>query len=371
MAAYYLGAAEYLLGHYERAAVHLRLPANSSGIGSARVAVPALRELARTLIALGSLDEAGEVAEMAVDLARISSNDWLTGFSEAAAAEVFLARGDLPGALDATERAMRLTPSDAHHFRDGLRRQVALAHFEAGRPGACLELLETVGAPEFDVVEPGTRWRLHEIVARAHVQQGELEAARAASARAAEVADACGLPIARLSSARAEGELLIAEGAPARAAAVLEQAVSLGLSSGAVLETARTRILAGRALIEADQPDEAQALLVEAEAVLRGAGARLARDAAARLLRQLGVSSPGRVSAPVPVSTAQAGTGLSPREREVALLVLSGSSNREIAGSLFLSEKTVEAHLRRLYGKLGIRRRGALAAALQEYDNPQ
>jgi DNA-binding NarL/FixJ family response regulator len=55
---------------------------------------------------------------------------------------------------------------------------------------------------------------------------------------------------------------------------------------------------------------------------------------------------------------------LTPGERRVAELAATGSSNREIAQSLFLSEKTVEAHLGRSYRKLGIRSRGRLAAAL-------
>ncbi|MGH2736191.1 MAG: ATP-binding protein [Actinomycetota bacterium] len=55
---------------------------------------------------------------------------------------------------------------------------------------------------------------------------------------------------------------------------------------------------------------------------------------------------------------------LSATEREVALLAAEGLSNREIADRLFLSVKTVEANLSRIYRKLGIRSRGALAHSM-------
>jgi DNA-binding CsgD family transcriptional regulator len=53
---------------------------------------------------------------------------------------------------------------------------------------------------------------------------------------------------------------------------------------------------------------------------------------------------------------------LSPREREVADRVASGRTNREVAAALFLSEKTVGSHLARIYDKLGVHSRAALAA---------
>jgi DNA-binding NarL/FixJ family response regulator len=55
---------------------------------------------------------------------------------------------------------------------------------------------------------------------------------------------------------------------------------------------------------------------------------------------------------------------LSGREREVADLVALGRTNREIAGELFLSEKTVESHMSRLFGKLGVRSRAEVAEAV-------
>jgi DNA-binding CsgD family transcriptional regulator len=55
---------------------------------------------------------------------------------------------------------------------------------------------------------------------------------------------------------------------------------------------------------------------------------------------------------------------LTPRELEVALHAASGLTNREIGARLFLSPKTVELHLGRVYRKLGVRSRTELVAAV-------
>ena len=54
--------------------------------------------------------------------------------------------------------------------------------------------------------------------------------------------------------------------------------------------------------------------------------------------------------------------GLTPTEGRVAELVASGSTNREVADALFVSVHTVEANLKRIYRKLGIRSRTELAS---------
>jgi DNA-binding NarL/FixJ family response regulator len=50
------------------------------------------------------------------------------------------------------------------------------------------------------------------------------------------------------------------------------------------------------------------------------------------------------------------------QELQIALHVARGATNREVAGALFLSVKTIEAHLHATYSKLGLRRRAELAA---------
>src|SRR5437764_15358955 len=53
---------------------------------------------------------------------------------------------------------------------------------------------------------------------------------------------------------------------------------------------------------------------------------------------------------------------LSPREREVAALVASGLSNREIGERLFIAERTAEGHLEQVRNKLGFHSRAQVAA---------
>ncbi len=57
---------------------------------------------------------------------------------------------------------------------------------------------------------------------------------------------------------------------------------------------------------------------------------------------------------------------LTPQEREVAMLAASGLTNKEIGKRLFLSDRTVSAHLYRVYPKLGITSRAALRDALTQ-----
>ena len=86
-----------------------------------------------------------------------------------------------------------------------------------------------------------------------------------------------------------------------------------------------------------------------------------AGDAAAEIETVLAL----RPEAPEPVDEATAArAGLSPRETEVLRLIAAGRSNREIAGELFLSVRTVERHVTNLYAKIGARGR-ATAFALR------
>ena len=53
---------------------------------------------------------------------------------------------------------------------------------------------------------------------------------------------------------------------------------------------------------------------------------------------------------------------LTPREREVAALIVQGRTNREIAEALVLSDRTVDSHIRNVMGKLEVGARAQIAA---------
>jgi DNA-binding CsgD family transcriptional regulator len=107
--------------------------------------------------------------------------------------------------------------------------------------------------------------------------------------------------------------------------------------------------------------------LERAEAELASMGAVRFRDEAARELRRLGRRVGARHR------RAEGGSGLaslSGREREIAELVSRGRTNREIAAELFLSEKTIESHLTKVFAKLGVSGRVAVAEAVGRERDP-
>jgi predicted ATPase/DNA-binding CsgD family transcriptional regulator len=98
------------------------------------------------------------------------------------------------------------------------------------------------------------------------------------------------------------------------------------------------------------------------------AGRRMGRDAALGLA----LGEPSHAATPVPggASSASADAGLlSKRETDVARLVADGLTNRQIGTRLFISERTVDSHVRNILNKLGITSRAQIAAWLASSDN--
>lgn len=106
---------------------------------------------------------------------------------------------------------------------------------------------------------------------------------------------------------------------------------------------------------------------------LAGAHEAVHEDAAADRLRSDAQAIFTRLGAlPLPVPTTPRATDagpLTPREREIVQLAAAGRSNRQIAGELYISEKTVGRHLANVYVKLGVGSRTAAAAWWHEHQH--
>ena len=126
---------------------------------------------------------------------------------------------------------------------------------------------------------------------------------------------------------------------------------------------ARTSVARVKAA-EGDQSG-AETILWDAAAVAEETGASTERAHIDQLLRQLGIRTWRRGA-----RTRASGdlSGLSDREREIANLIAGGASNPDIAGTLFLSRKTVERHVSSILGKLEVKNRAQLAARVAAGD---
>jgi DNA-binding CsgD family transcriptional regulator len=197
---------------------------------------------------------------------------------------------------------------------------------------------------------------------RAAVQAGDLDAARRWSEFAARRANALALPLGSARALRAEAELALGLGEPVTAVSLAEQAEQAVGSSAARLDWIEAGLLRGRALLAARRLAAGRTQLQSVAAEAGAARAAGLANAAARELRRTGTRISRRAAAAGAASHGKA--SLSAREREIAELAAEGRTNKEVAATLFLSEKTIENNLSRIYAKLGLRSRTELAAML-------
>jgi DNA-binding CsgD family transcriptional regulator len=183
---------------------------------------------------------------------------------------------------------------------------------------------------------------------------GDAERARALQARLEREADAVGGPWPSAAAERGRGALALAEGDGERAAEHLVRAAEMFERTGHRPDAARSRFLAGRALLRAGRRIQAADAFADARERFAAMGAVLWE---ARAAGELERAAPGRA------------TGSLPRaERRVAEAVAEGMRNKEIGAKLFMRLGTVEAHLTRIYRKLWIRSRSELARLVADGD---
>jgi len=160
------------------------------------------------------------------------------------------------------------------------------------------------------------------------------------------------------------GETALAEGDKESAAQQIDRAAELHATLEIPFERAQIQLRAGIAFIAAGQHEVAIQRLVEAHRTARRLGAAPLAAAAAAEIAQLGESVELHLGRRAAADHDQA--GLSRRELEVMRLVASGHTNREIAGQLVLSTRTVDMHVRNILAKLRCRSRAEAAAKAGE-----
>ncbi|GAA0464050.1 helix-turn-helix transcriptional regulator [Paractinoplanes deccanensis] len=132
----------------------------------------------------------------------------------------------------------------------------------------------------------------------------------------------------------------------------------LGRSRGA-MPLARAHQVYGEWLRQRDRRTEARAELRKAHEMFAAVGAQAFAERAGRELLAGG-------EAAVPDRSRPAVDALTPQEQQIARLARDGRTNTEIGGELFLSARTVEWHLRKVFNKLGIANRRELARVLPD-----
>jgi DNA-binding CsgD family transcriptional regulator len=137
------------------------------------------------------------------------------------------------------------------------------------------------------------------------------------------------------------------------AADLFERALALHTQRPAPFDRARTELCFGERLRRARRRTEARQHLRRALEAFEALGARPWSEKASRELAATGERARRR--------DAETRDDLTAQELQVALVVAEGATNREAAAQLFISAKTVEAHLSRVYRKLGLRSRTELA----------
>ncbi len=328
----------------------LRAQQDAVALGSEFQRPYRLCDLAILDVAAGDLDSAIERADAGIAAARDAGNEqaiaWLMyPLGLAAALQGRCDRGDCAAELlDCWGRTNEELPrfAMAEEIRGSMAATAgdwrkALAHFTS-----MVQRLDEMGC-----AHPGAQPGLPRAV-EAATMLGDREACARLTERLARQAAALRAPLPDAHGLAAVGQLALLEGDTDRAVTQLGGAVTAYTRLGYRFDAGRAGLALARAGLRAGRRSQARIAAAAALAQFSAAAAPAWAAVAAELLGRAGCSNPG--------------TSLTRTETQVASLVAAGRLNREIATELFVTVSTVEAHLTRIYRKLGLRHRTELTA---------
>ncbi len=321
--------------------------------GSVFLAASGLVLQANTLFRRGALADADAYFSSAIETAAAHGFVTISNWASAQHALVLVERGDAEAAYEVFRR-LGLDgplPDTVHLYEARLAR--GRAQVERGRVREGVDdlrevgrLWEGIGARNPDMAP----WRAY--LARALLLLGEPDEARELAAEAVALARAWGAPRPLARAQRVHGLALGGE----EGLATLHESVETARASPGRLELALSLVEAGSAERRANHRKVARELLDEGLALAHRCSATALEE---RALKELLASGARPRRAP-----ASGRDALTPSELRVAEMGAAGQTNREIAQRLFVTQKTVEAHLGRAFRKLEIDSRAQLAGAL-------
>jgi DNA-binding NarL/FixJ family response regulator len=312
-----------------------------------------MSQYARSAAFRGDLDALGLQAAEILALPGIDRHPQLVMLTEALLCYAAGQRADRREVERLSRRVLEQAHGRPNYVAVGSCLLVTWAFSAIGQVQRAAVLLVTAsGGAELPRIKTWDRAFGYELLVTAALRRGDIPVALEWAARAKPLAS---VPVAAAAVERTLSRVAIAQGDLDDAATRARASAQLDARSGALLDGLRARVLYATALASSGKRELAIQTLSEIAAEADRLGAASVRKLAAGQWRQL-------VRNDVP---AEGGfSSLSDREREIAVLVAEGHTNRSIGSTLFLSERTVQTHLSRILSVLGLPSRTAIPRAL-------
>ncbi|PWW66632.1 helix-turn-helix transcriptional regulator [Actinokineospora spheciospongiae] len=343
----HLGESTAAVRHLEHALVLARSSGRS--VDTTRLLVV----LAAAQLDLGAVPASAEAAEAAVEAGIGLPGTELRTMTLYAHCRALAHRGATSAAVEAGLAATRAAEPGRGLWWSLAWLALAEARLLHGDPqGAVTAVRAVVGDGGLAAVPPIARAEVAELVVRAELALGRPEAAWGWAERL-DPAEPHRAGFAALARAQ-----VLTGSDPTAAALHGAQAESAFTAAGRRLLAGRARLVTASALLAAGKQAKAAAELFRAEQLLRECGAAALVERAVAEQRRLAKATQAPPEPRAGLAT------LTARERQVADLVTSGRTNRQIAQRLGVSDKTVEAHLARVFAKLGVGSRAAVASVV-------
>jgi ATP/maltotriose-dependent transcriptional regulator MalT len=298
----------------------------------------------------GNWEEAAKHAEEAVETAQQAGMRFSTSLALYARCLVGAHQGRVEEALAAGREGLLVAGETGVALSEALNlKALGFLHLSVGDPGEAHGYLERALAlaSSMGVSEPAYL-RLEPDAVEALVELGQHDRAEAMLAPFEKRATGSDTAWTRATAARSRGLLEAARGDVESAVAVLRRAVELHDRVGQPFELGRTLLALGRALRRGKQKRATRESLEQSASIFESLGARLWAERARAEISRIGGRAAGTVE-------------LTPTEARVATLAADGMTNREIADALFMTLRTVEWNLSKVYRKLQVRSRSELA----------